>query len=46
MFAHLSHCGWGLLSEEILAKLPSVDVQKIDADLHVVPKFCEGLSIM
>ena len=36
----------GELSEEILAKLPPVDVQKVAADLHVVPKFCEGLSVL
>ncbi|MHB8567421.1 MAG: hypothetical protein ACYC9U_10025, partial [Nitrososphaerales archaeon] len=36
----------GELSEEILAKLPPVDVQKVAADLHVIPKFCEGLSVL
>ncbi|MDH2901536.1 MAG: hypothetical protein PXY39_11255 [archaeon] len=36
----------GKLSEEILAKLPLVDVEKVAADIHVIPKFCEGLSIL
>lgn len=36
----------GRLSEEILGKLPPVDVEKVAADVHVVPKFCEGLSVL
>lgn len=36
----------GKLSEEILAKLPRIDVEKIAADIHVIPKFCEGLSVL
>ena len=26
--------------------LPPVDVEKVAADVHVVPKFCEGLSVL
>ncbi len=36
----------GEFSEEILAKLPPVDVQKMASDLHIVPKDCEGLSVI
>jgi hypothetical protein len=36
----------GELSEEILSKLPSVEVEKVAADIHVVPKFCKGLSVL
>ena len=36
----------GDLSEEILSKLPPVKVEKVAADIHVVPKFCKGLSVL
>ena len=36
----------GELSEEILSKLPPVEVEKVAADIHVVPKFCKGLSVL
>lgn len=36
----------GELSDEILSKLPPVEVEKVAADIHVVPKFCKGLSVL
>jgi hypothetical protein len=36
----------GELSEEILSKLPLVEVEKVAADIHVIPKFCKGLSVL
>jgi hypothetical protein len=36
----------GELSDEILSKLPPVEVEKVAADIHVVPKSCKGLSVL
>jgi Transposase DDE domain len=32
-------------SDEILSKMPEVNVEKAAADIHAVPKFCEGLDV-